>query len=112
MRICTAASIAIAALCLGVAPALAFEQGQAIAPEPAPQMLPEATKPPMLLGSPDSKPDETVDRRKGRIFGILPRLNFGLELMYGEQKHAEDKDAIKIDDESDVGFLGKLKRLF
>jgi hypothetical protein len=44
-------------------------------------------------------------------FGILPQLDIGLELLYGDEQRGGGQDPIA-DETGDVTVLGKVKRRF
>ena len=99
----------LAALALGTGPALAFQE------TPAPP--PEATQGTALqLGIPGASAVDPQANKGVKVFGytILPKLNFGLELLYGQEQQQMDlqQGSILEDENQDVTVLGKVKRRF
>ncbi len=107
----------IAALSLGSAPAFAFQEEPAPPPPPAGAEAPQAKTAPLELADPAATPSEKPDNGGVHVFGhtILPKLNFGLELLYGEdepQLQLQQQSGPSFDDSQDVTVLGKVKRHF
>lgn len=108
---------AIAAWILIPAAAHAFEQQ---APAPAAPVAPVAVpeKPAAALDEKPSTPK--ADKSKGlKLPGIgsitMPKLDFGLDLMYGSSETNDTElqfTPIEPTDESDVRIMGKVKRRF
>jgi hypothetical protein len=107
------------ALTLGTAaPAIAFQEVPA-APPPSPsgEPAPQAKAPPVLaLGTPPSNSDHAKEEGGIHVFGytFLPKLDFGLDLLYGEgqQQLNLDQGLTTFDADSDVTVFGKVKRQF
>ena len=102
----------IVALSLGGAPALAFQE----MPEPPPADVPVATPQlgPLQLGTPGGSVAET-EQGGLSMFGytVLPKFDFGLDVMYGQDQPQLDLSPPITDEESgDVTVLGKVKRRF
>ncbi len=102
----------IAALFASVAPAFAFEETPVPPPDPA-TPAPQAKPVPLQLGT----PGVSADRNSGGVtmFGytILPKLDFGLELLYGgDDKQLQIQQGPSFDESQDVTVLGKVKRHF
>jgi hypothetical protein len=103
----------LVALSLGGAPALAFQE----MPEPPPADVPTATPQlggPLQLGTPGGSAPET-EQGGLSMFGytVLPKFDFGLDVMYGEDQPQLDLSPPITDEESgDVTVLGKVKRRF
>jgi hypothetical protein len=100
------------ALPLSVAPALAFQE----MPEPPPADVPAATPQlgPLQLGTPGGSVPET-EQGGLSMFGytVLPKFDFGLDVMYGQDQQQLDLSPPITDEESgDVTVLGKVKRRF
>jgi hypothetical protein len=104
-----------AALLFGSVPAFAFEETPVPPPEPAEQGAPHATPPAMKLGSPTAPANPEIEKKGLKLFGysILPKLDFGLELLYGQdQQQLQLQQMPSLDENSDVTVLGKVKRNF
>jgi hypothetical protein len=102
----------LVALSLGGAPALAFQE----MPKPPPADVPTATPQlgPLQLGTPGGSAPET-EQGGLSMFGytVLPKFDFGLDVMYGEDQQQLDLSPPITDEESgDVTVLGKVKRRF
>jgi len=103
---------ALVALSLGSAPALAFQE----MPEPPPADVPTATPQlgPLQLGTPGGSVPET-EQGGLSMFGytVLPKFDFGLDVMYGQDQQQLDLSLPITDEESgDVTVVGKVKRRF
>jgi hypothetical protein len=107
-----AASI-IAALSIGATPALAFEETKEAAPEVL-QLAPDAKDPAMQLQTPAPGATQAPKSGGAKIFGfsILPKLDFGLELLYSEPQAADLQQVTPPEDNEDLTVLGKVKRHF
>jgi hypothetical protein len=105
-----------AALVLEVAPACAFEE-QPAPPQPSSppgQSTPQANPPALGLGTPPATANSITRDSKGlHVFGydILPSLDFGLDLLYGEDQQLDLQGPVSLDG-NDVTVLGKVKRRF
>lgn len=117
MRRVLAIAVMSMAASLAAVPARAFEQ----TPEPPPiasqvtqtPQTPASTPPVANLQTPS--PADTTTAKRGSVFsfGLLPKLNFGLELMYGDRAQSDvQQTGPGFDDNSDVTVLGKVKRSF
>jgi hypothetical protein len=100
-------------LSLGGAPALAFQE----MPEPPPADVPAATPQvgPLQLGTPGSGAAPGTEEGGLSMFGytVLPKFDFGLDVMYGQDQQQLDLQGPITDEESgDVTVLGKVKRRF
>lgn len=104
----------IAALPLGSAPAFAFQEQPV--PPAATAATPQAKTAPLQLATPGVSPDQKADQGGVHVFGhtILPKLDFGLELLYGqdEPQLQLQPGGPSFDDNPDVTVLGKVKRHF
>lgn len=103
----------MAALTLTSAPALAFQETAA----PPPADIPQATPPadPLQLGTPGGVAAPQEDHGGLNLFGytVLPKLNFGLDVLYGEDRQQlELQGPAAIEENGDVTVLGKVKRRF
>jgi hypothetical protein len=99
-------------LSLGGAPALAFQE----MPEPPPADVPVATPQlgPLQLGTQGGGVPET-EQGGLSMFGytVLPKFDFGLDVMYGQDQPQLDLSPPITDEESgDVTVLGKVRRRF
>lgn len=110
---------AMAALVIGAGPALAFEETPAPPPAEAVQVLPEITGPTLDLQTPATGPgaEQGPEQSGGQVFGfsVLPKLDFGLELLYSEQPMALQQGTLpqgSLPHDSDLSVLGKVKRHF
>src|SRR4030095_9250695 len=101
------------ALSLGSAPALAFQE----MPEPPPADIPAGTPQigPLQLGTPGGEAAAKTEEGGLSMFGytVLPKFDFGLDVMYGQDQQQLDLQGPITDEESgDVTVLGKVKRRF
>jgi hypothetical protein len=114
-RLLTLAGL-LTALSFGGGSALAFQETSVPPPEPAAKNAPRVTPPPMKLGSPADGPVTPEEESKGiKLFGytILPKLNFGLDLLYSkEEEKSQLQQGSALEEDSDVSVVGKLKRRF
>jgi hypothetical protein len=107
----------MAALSFGSGEALAFQDTPAPPPADIPQAIPDAHA--LQLGTP-SAPNAGPQAKDGglKLFGytVLPKLNFGLDVLYGddEQKlQLGGPDSLDtLEENGDVTVLGKVKRRF
>ena len=114
MRNRALAASVIAALLIGATPALAFEETKEAAPEVL-QLAPEAKDPAMQLQTPATGATQAPEKSGGaKTFGfnILPKLDFGLELLYSEPQAADLQQVTPPEDNEDLTVLGKVKRHF
>jgi hypothetical protein len=104
----------IAALPLGSAPAFAFQEQPV--PPPAAEATPEAKTTPLQLATPGVTAGPKADTGGLKVFGhnLFPKLDFGLELLYGQDKQQlQLEQGPSFDDtQQDVTVLGKVKRHF
>jgi len=106
----------VAAFSLGTGPALAFQETPAPPPE-ATQGTSQANPPALQVGTPGTaaaQPDAGSGGLKMFGYTIMPKLNFGLELLYGQEQQQMDlqQGSILEDENQDVTVLGKVKRRF
>jgi hypothetical protein len=105
----------MAALSLGAGPALGFQETPAPPPE-ATEGAPQAKAPAALpLASPGTSAVPDAQSKGVKVFGytILPKLDFGLELLYGqEEPPLQLQQGPTFDGNDDVTVLGKVKRRF
>ncbi len=109
----------IAVWAMGSVTAHAFEQQQA-APK-APMPAAPVTLPADSAMSLDEKVNESEPQKKGRGFRLpgigrlsVPKLNFGLDLMYGTPDTSETYLGFSSDSigEEEITIMGKVKRRF
>lgn len=107
----------MAALSLGSGAAVAFQETPAPPPADIPQAIPDAHA--LQLGTP-SAPNAGPQAKDGglKLFGytVLPKLNFGLDVLYGEDEQKLQlggPDSLDtLEENGDVTVLGKVKRRF
>ena len=111
---------------VGLMAALSFGSGQAFAFQEQPAPPPPADVPQteidalaLQLGKPGATPAAPKAEVGGlNLFGytVLPKLNFGLDVLYGQdaqQLQLGGTDDLKtLDENGDVTVLGKIKRRF
>lgn len=115
MRSLLAIAGLMTAISLGGGPALAFQETPAPPPAETTEGAPQAKAPALQLGNPGAAADPEAESEGVKMFGysILPKLNFGLELLYGqEQQQLELQQGQTIEENGDVSVLGKVKRRF
>ena len=115
MRKSALAAGVIAALLIGVAPAFAFQE----TPEAPPEVLSVAPNinegPAMQLQTPSTGPAavQPAEKSGAKLFGFnLPKMDFGLELLYSQQPMELQQAAPLPEDNEDLTVLGKVKRHF
>jgi hypothetical protein len=113
MRNIALAAGVIAALSIGAAPAFAFQETPEAPPEVL-QLAPEAKDPAMQLQTPATGATQAPEKSGAKVFGfsILPKLDFGLELLYSEPQAADLQQVTPPEDNEDLTVLGKVKRHF
>ena len=106
----------MAALSFGAGSALAFQETPAPPPAAAAEGVPQAKTPPGLhVGNPSAPADPDTVPKGVKMFGysILPKLDFGLELLYGqEQEQLPLQQGPTFEEYEDITVLGKVKRRF
>jgi len=106
---------ALTALLL-TAPALAFNETPDAPPPGASEAAPAAEAPTAQLGAPAAPGEQSKVPSGVKIlgFGILPKLDFGLELLYGDtqQQRLQVEQGRLSDENDDVTVLGKFNRHF
>jgi hypothetical protein len=103
----------LVALSLGSVPALAFQEMPEAPPADVPAATPYAD--PLQLGTPSGGSVPESDEGGLSMFGytVLPKFNFGLDVMYGQDQPQLDLSPPITDEQSgDVTVLGKVKRRF
>src|SRR6478672_8336308 len=114
MRIGALSAGVIGFLLLGAGSALAFEETREAPPAVSP-VVPDAKAPAMQLQTaPAQAPAPTTEKSGAKVFGfsILPKLDFGLELLYSEPQAMDLQQGTTTDDNEDLTVLGKVKRHF
>jgi hypothetical protein len=115
MRISVLSAWIAAALLMGAGPALAFqEEPAAPVPDTAPPAL-QAVEPDMQLQTPSSTTPESGEKKGAKVFSfsLLPKLDFGLELLYSDQPNAvQQLPQTQLEEQNDLTVLGKVKRQF
>ena len=116
MRIGALSAGVMATLLLGAGSALAFEETNE-APPAVLQVAPEAKDPAMQLQTPAPAQAQApaTEKRETKLFGfsILPKLDFGLELLYSEPQAMDLQQGSPADEgNDDLTVLGKVKRRF
>jgi hypothetical protein len=104
----------VATLVIGATPALAFQETPEAPPEVL-QLTPDAKDPTMQLQSPATSPAQaSTDKSGTKLFGfsVLPKLDFGLELLYSAPQPPDLQQGTLPDDNQDLTVLGKVKRHF
>jgi hypothetical protein len=95
-------------------PAFAFEQTPDAPPQVANDAAPAAKAPAVELGEPAAEQSKTPSGMKVLGFGILPKLDFGLELLYGDKQAQQlqlEQGGLS-DENDDFTVLGKINRHF
>jgi hypothetical protein len=109
-----------AALLAAADPAIAFEELPE-APTPDPLQVAPDNSPALDLQTPSTAapvPPEAAEKSGAKVFGLnlLPKLDFGLELMYGEDDRLEMQQGASSGtspyDNGEVTVLGKFKHQF
>jgi len=114
MRIGALSGGVMATMLLGAGPALAFEETNE-APPAVLQVVPDAKDPAMQLQTPAPTQARTTEKSGTKLFGfsILPKLDFGLELLYSEPQAIDLQQGTPKDEgNDDLTVLGKVKRHF
>jgi hypothetical protein len=113
MKLVALSGVGVLALVLAAsAPALAFQE---LPEAPSPEVsygVAESMTPSAALQSAGSGAAQNTESNGVGLMSlsILPKLDIGLELLYGNNQQAQAQDPIA--DESDVTVLGKVKRHF
>ena len=104
----------VVTLSFGSAPAFAFQE----TPAPPPAEIPQAAPPAAALGTPSGRAAPQQDHGGLNLFGytVLPKLNFGLDVLYGQDQQQLQLGATDslgtLEENGDVTVLGKVKRRF
>jgi hypothetical protein len=118
MRTLAAIAGIMAALSIGSAPALAFQETPPPPPSESVEAAPASQAPALQLGTPGTlQPDAKEEKGGLNLFGytMLPKLNFGLDVLYGQneqQLQLGGTDNLDSLEQNDVSVLGKVKRRF
>jgi hypothetical protein len=112
-RVCATATGMTAALLLAAGTAFAFEESPAPAPE-AVQVAPETKAPVAELQSPAPGSAPSLEKSGAKLFGLslLPKLDFGLELLYSQPQSTELQQGPLSDENGNLTVLGTVKRHF
>ena len=117
MRKALAVAGLMAALSFGSGPALAFQETPAPPPAEVPPAQSDALA--LQLGTPNATPAAPKAQSGGlNLFGytVLPKLNFGLDVLYGADEQqlqlGGTDDIDTLDENGNVGVIGKVKRRF
>jgi hypothetical protein len=107
----------MAVLWLGCTPAFAFQQEAPPPPPEATQGTAQPNAPALQLGTPGTSVVDPKAEGGLKMFGytVMPKLNFGLELLYGDgqpQLDLQQGGPTFEDENRDVTVLGKVKRRF
>jgi len=107
----------VAALLISAGPASAFQETPGAPPPDAIKVAPEGQAPALELQGPATGPVQPAAKGATKTFGFsaLPKLDFGLELLYSNQPLALQAAPVPqgaIPDDGDVTVLGKVKRHF
>jgi hypothetical protein len=105
-----------AALLVAAAPAFAFQES----PEAPPQVLqvaPDTKGPAMQLQTPapaQAPAQQNSDNSGTKLFGftLFPKLNFGLELLYGSPREMDMQQGTLPENNEDLTVFGTVKRQF
>lgn len=111
----TIAALAFALTFGATLPAVAFQEIPVPPPSPSGAPAPEAKPPALALGTPSSAQPDPAESGGINVFGytLLPKLDFGLELLYGQDQQVDlDQGLTTFDADSDVTVFGKVKRRF
>lgn len=114
MRIWVLSAWIAAALLISAGPALAFQEEPAAPVPDAPPAL-QAVEPDMQLHTPASPTPESGEKKGAKVFSfsLLPKLDFGLELLYSDQPNAvQQLPQTQLEEQNDLTVLGKVKRQF
>jgi hypothetical protein len=113
-RVCAITAGLAAALWLGAGPALAFEQTPEAPADQAPQIAPVTKAPAAELQSPAAGTSPNPEKSGTTLFGfsLLPKLDVGLELLYGQEQQTELQQGAPPEGNDDLTVVGKVKRHF
>jgi hypothetical protein len=111
----------LAALAFAGGEALAFQEMPAPPPAGESQNAPQQAAPqvdPLQVGTPGTaQPSPKSDQGGLKMFGytVLPKLNFGLDVLYGkdeQQLQLGSQGPSTLEENGDISVLGKVKRRF
>jgi hypothetical protein len=114
-RVSTIAAGVMAALLAAVGPALAFEQTPEALPQETSVVAPETKAPVAELQSPGTSGAEGSKQTGVSLFsfGLMPKLDIGLEVLYGDQQQQLQQGPIEeLNEAQNVTVLGKVNRRF
>ncbi|MGD9502990.1 MAG: hypothetical protein AB7V40_10965 [Methyloceanibacter sp.] len=101
------------ALSLGAAPAFAFQEMPEPPPADDPALTPQIGS--LQLGIPGGATAPAPEDSGGlSVFGytVLPKFDFGLDVMYGQDQQQLDLQGPVVEQDGDVTVLGRVKRHF
>jgi hypothetical protein len=101
---------------VGAAPARAFQETPEAPPE-ALSVAPDTNKNPAVqMQTPTTGPAtaQPAEKSGAKMFGfnVLPKMDFGLELLYSQQPMQLQQTTPLSEDNEDLTVLGKVKRHF
>ena len=111
-------AIAVGALAVlaGPSSALAFQQTPEAPPAEATPAAPQAKTPAMQLATPGAPGGQQPDKKGVPVFGfgIFPKLDFGLELLYGQAQpeQLQLQQGETLEEDAEMSVVGKVKRRF
>jgi hypothetical protein len=111
-RPCTITALALALTLSAAARALAFQE-MPVPPPSRPNAPTPEPKAPNLAVGPPSALNNAKEEGGIHVFGytVLPKLNFGLDLLYGQDQQRSELEQ-GFDADSNVTVFGKVKRRF
>jgi len=106
----------MAVLSTAASPVLAFQETPVPPPaEQAPSKDEKSLVPPMKLGDPSTAEQQPAAKKRGFGFGLLPKMDFGLDLLYGapqQKQQLEMQSTPSLERDQDLSVVGKVKRRF
>jgi hypothetical protein len=113
-RVCATATGMTAALLLAGGSAFAFEESPAAPTPEAVPVTPETKAPVAELQSPAPGSAPSLEKSGAKLFGfsLLPKLDFGLELLYSQPQSTELQQGPLSDENGNLTVLGTVKRHF
>ena len=104
--------VGVIALSFGAAPALAFQEMPEAPPAEDPALTPQIGG--LQLGTLGGATAPAPDEGGLSVFGytVLPKFDFGLDVMYGQDRQQLELQGPTFEQESDVNVLGRVKRHF
>ena len=116
-RFCGLSIGAMAALLALTSPVFAFEE---LPPAPPPEAgetapaAPQVAPPTFQFQTPGTGIELGADNQAAEVFsfGILPKLDFGLELLYSDRQPELEQPGLLPEEAQDITVMGKVKRRF